>query len=351
MTGPFRVLVAPDKFKGSLRADEVAGTISRVLALNSRVEVVQHPVADGGEGTVDVALAAGFSPVTVEVTGPLGTPVGATLALREGVAVLEMASAAGLALLPGPPDERTAWDATTYGVGQLVLAALDHGATRVVVGAGGSATTDGGAGAVEALGADARLAGIELVVACDVDNPLLGPEGAAAVYAPQKGAGPELVGRLEDRLERWADVVARHTGEDRRDLPGVGAAGGLAFGLVTMANASIVSGVELLLELTGFAALARGADLIVVGEGSLDGQSLRGKGPVGIARAVAGLGTPVVAVTGRNRLSEAELREAGLRAVYALSDLEPDVEVSMRDAARLLTEVSRTLAAASLPAP
>jgi glycerate kinase len=368
VTVPFRVVVAPDKFKGSLRADEVARTVGHVLARGAAVEVTQHPVADGGEGTVDVALAAGFEAVTVTVTGPLGTPVDATFAWREGVAVLEMASAAGLALLPGPPDRRTARQATTYGVGELVLAAVAHGATQVVVGAGGSATTDGGAGAVEALGVDVsalgrtpvradaarqvldeRLRGVDLVVACDVDNPLLGPEGAAAVYAPQKGADPELVEELERELVAWADAVCDHSGADRRDESGVGAAGGLAFGLVALAGARIASGVALLLELTGFAAISASADLIVVGEGSLDSQSLRGKGPVGIARAAADSGIPVVAVTGRNLLTPAQAQGAGLSAVYALSDLEPDAETSMREAERLLTEVSLRLAADWLP--
>lgn len=307
---PFPGGRGPDKFKGCLRADEVAHTIMRVLERSgSAVDVVHHPVADGGEGTVDVALAAGFSPVSVQVAGPLGAPVGATFAMRDGVAVLEMASAAGLALLPGAPDRGTAREATTCGVGQLVLAALDRGAVQVVVGAGGSATTDEGAGAVEALGVDVsalgwtparsgvvpagldpRLDAVDLVLACDVDNPLLGPEGAAVVYAPQKGADPELVAELESRLGQWADAVVRHTGKDHRDEPGVGAAGGLAFGLVALAGARVVSGADLLLELTGFAEVAATADLIVVGEGCLDSQSLRGKGPIGIARAAASLG-------------------------------------------------------------
>lgn len=360
MSRPFRVVVAPDKFKGSLRADEVARTITAVLErVDTTIEVVQHPTADGGEGTVDLALAAGFSPVTVEVMGPLGAVVQATFALREDVAVIEMASAAGIALLPRPPDQDTAWDATTYGVGQLVVAALDHGARQVVVGAGGSATTDGGAGALEALGVDVaalsaglvdrgvalrrldpRLAKADLVVACDVDNPLLGQDGAAAVYAPQKGADETRVRELDARLARWADAVAADTGADRRDDPGVGAAGGLAFGLVALAGARIVPGVELLLELTGFAEVLAGADLVVVGEGSLDQQSLRGKGPVGIARTARQRGIPVIAVAGRNELTKSQAADAGLSAVYAMTDLEPDVAVSMRDAERLLAQVA-----------
>lgn len=368
MTRPYRVVIAPDKFKGSLRAEEVAEAIAEVLARCPRVEVVKHPVADGGEGTVDLALARGFEPVTVHVTGPLGRSVEATFAMRDHMAVIEMASAAGLALLPGAPDPGTAWSATTYGVGELILAAVHRGATNVVVGAGGSATTDGGAGAVEALGTDlvalhqqprrtvagrrgldGRLAEVDIVVACDVDNPLLGPAGAAAVYAPQKGADPRCVAALESRLAEWADAVAAATGKDFREMPGAGAAGGLGFGLVAIAGARLVSGAELFLELTGFDEVAASADLVIVGEGALDGQSLRGKGPVGVARAASGRGATVVAVTGRNELAEFERQAAGLCAVYSLTDVESDPEVCMRDARRLLSTVARTIAEDWLP--
>jgi glycerate kinase len=374
MTKPHLVVVAPDKFKGSLRAEEVAEVITEVLTRSPGVEVVQHPVADGGEGTVDLAVKSGFEPVSVEVSGPLGRRVQATFAMRDRVAVIEMAAAAGLGLLPGPPDPHSAWTSTTFGVGELMLAAVERGAERLVVGAGGSATTDGGAGALCALGfdvgalgfdvgalgqpapttapgggLDARLAEAEVVVACDVDNPLLGPSGAAAVYAPQKGADARCVTALEDRLTGWADAVAAATGEDVRDLPGAGAAGGLAFGLVALAGARLVSGAEMLLELTGFDEVASAAQLVIVGEGSLDRQSLRGKGPVGVARAAAAHGTAVIAVTGRNQLTEIELQQAGLQAVYALSDLESDPAVSMRDARRLLTAVAGRIADDWLP--
>jgi glycerate kinase len=364
MTRPFQVVVAPDKFKGSLRADEVASAITDVLAQAPGVQVVQHPVADGGEGTVDAALSLGFQPVTVRVTGPLGQPVQATFAMRDGLALLEMASAAGLGLLDRSPDPETALQATTYGVGELVLAAVDRGATRVVVGVGGSASTDGGAGALQALGVDLpplgvqtpghaeslprldpRLEDVDLVVACDVDNPLLGPAGAAAVYAPQKGADAACVATLEGRLAAWADTVADATGTDLRELPGTGAAGGLSFGLVAVAGARLVAGAELLLGLTGFDDVAASADLVIVGEGSLDAQSLRGKGPVGVARAASRSGATVVAVAGRNELTVADQQAAGLSAVYALTDLESDPAVCMRDARRLLTTLAATIAA------
>lgn len=358
-----RVIVAPDKFKGSLRAAEVADLIAGALAQRPGLEVVRHPVADGGEGTVELALGLGFDPVAVEVTGPLGRPVPTTFAMRDGTVIIEMASAAGLAVLPVAPDPRTAWSATTYGVGELILAAVSRGATHVVVGAGGSATTDGGAGAVAALGIevaapghhphrggpprirpDGRLGEVDLVVACDVDNPLTGAEGAACVYAPQKGADPPCVAALEARMTAWADAVAKATGQDLRHLPGAGAAGGLGFGLVALAGARLASGTELLLELTGFDVVAASADLVIVGEGSLDRQSLRGKGPVGVARASAARGAAVIAVTGRNELSELEEGEAGLSRVYSLSDLESDPAVCMRDARRLLRAVAARIA-------
>lgn len=368
MTRPYRVVVAPDKFKGSLAAEDVAEAITEVLSEWPDIEVVKHPVADGGEGTVDLAIKAGFERVSVDVAGPLGGHVEAAFAIRDHVAVIEMASAAGLQLLPGPPDPHSAWSTTTFGVGEIMLAAVERGATRLVVGAGGSASTDGGVGAVEALGCDVaalgqppqrvtppgggldpRLAEVEIVVACDVDNPLLGPGGAARVYAPQKGADARCVAALEDRLTNWADAVAAATGNEIRDQPGTGAAGGLAFGLLAVAGGRLVSGAELLLELSGFDEAVASAQLVIVGEGSLDRQSLRGKGPVTAARAAFASGTTVIAVAGRNQLTEREQHDAGLRAVYSLSTLESDPETCMRDARRLLTRIASQIADDWLP--
>ncbi|MGY1743345.1 MULTISPECIES: glycerate kinase [unclassified Blastococcus] len=368
-----RVLVAPDSFKGSLTAAEAAAALARGLRRGAPdADVVEHPVADGGEGTVDLVLRHGFAPVPARVAGPLGSPVEAAFAVRGDTAVVEAAAAAGLGRLPGPPDDATARTATTAGVGQLLAAALDAGARRVVLGVGGSATTDGGAGAVAALGArlrtgggtpvgpggaglldldrlepgglDPRLGDAELLVACDVDNPLTGPAGAAAVYGPQKGAGPDTVALLERALTRCADVAAAATGRDLRDLPGAGAAGGLAFGAAALLGARIVPGIGFLLELTGFPAAVRGADLVVVGEGRLDAQSLRGKGPLGVAAAAGAAGAAVVAVAGRCDLTEAQARDAGLAGVYRLADLEPDPARSMRRAAELLEDVGERIA-------
>jgi glycerate kinase len=353
------VVLAPDKFKGSLTAPEAVAALARGLRRAvPRVRLVEHPIADGGEGTVDMVLPHGFREVVCEVRGPLGEPVTARYALRDEVAVVEMAAAAGLGLLPHGPDDDTARAASTYGVGQLLRDALDRGARRIVLGIGGSATSDGGRGMAEALGVrledggrldlsglDPRLAEASVVVACDVDNPLTGPSGAAAVYGPQKGAGPETVALLDRALGHWADLVAAATGRDLRELPGAGAAGGLGFGAAALLGAEVRSGIDLLLELSGFAEVAAGADLVVVGEGSLDEQSLHGKGPVGVAALAARAGTRVVAVAGRCTVDPERLRAHGVDAVYPLSDLEPDPARSMARGAELLETTADRIAA------
>ena len=338
-----RVVIAPDKFKGTLTAAEVAAAVA--AGLPTGTDVVQLPVADGGEGTAAAALAAGAVARTVRVTGPTGAPVDAVLALLGDTAVVELAAASGLAVLPGGvPAPRTA---TSAGTGELVRAALDAGCSRVVLGVGGSACTDGGAGLLTALGVrltdadgadlppggaalarlhavdraglDPRLTGVEVVLATDVDNPLLGPTGAAAVYAPQKGAGPDDVAALETGLARWAAVL----GGDP-DLPGAGAAGGVGFGALVVLGAVRRPGIDVVLDLVGFDAALAGADLVVTGEGSLDDQTLHGKAPAGVAARARAAGVPVVAVAGRCLLDAARLRSAGIRAAHALADLDPD---------------------------
>jgi len=368
------VVVAPDKFKGSLSAADVAAALARGLRRRLPLaRVVEHPVADGGEGTVEMVLRHGFQPIPCQVHGPTGEPVRAQYALRGDVAVIEMAAAAGLTLLPGgAPDDHTARTASTYGVGELIRDALDHGARRIVLGVGGSATTDGGAGMAVALGArlsaasgtlrpvggasllsaerldldglDGRLAETTVVVACDVDNPLTGPQGAAAVYGPQKGAAAATVQELDEALTHWADLVAGATGQDLRALPGAGAAGGLGFGAAALLGAEVRSGIDYLLDLSGFAGTVADADLVIVGEGSLDEQSLRGKGPIGVAAVAGRAGVRVVAVAGRVDVPEARLRDLGVEAGYPLADLEPDVRRSMRRAAELLETTAERIA-------
>ncbi|MFC6085698.1 glycerate kinase [Sphaerisporangium aureirubrum] len=364
------VLVAPDKFKGSLTAVEVAERVAAGFrAVRPEVAVVTMPVADGGDGTVDAAVACGFSRMEATVTGPVGDLVRGAYGLSDGVAVVELAEASGLRRLPG--GRAAPLTATSAGTGDLIAAALAHGARRVVIGLGGSACTDGGAGMMRALGVrllDAqghdlasggaaltglhaldttgftRPDGVTFALASDVDNPLLGPDGAAAVYAPQKGASPADVARLEEGLARFADVVERELGVRVRDAPGAGAAGGTGFAAMAFLGATSGSGITLLLDLMGFAAHLPGAALVVTGEGKLDDQTLRGKAPAGVAAAAAGAGIPVIAVCGRNTLTPGRLHQAGIAQAFDLAAIEPDPERSMTQAGPLLERLAATIA-------
>jgi glycerate 2-kinase len=366
-----RVVVAPDKFKGSLTAAQVAERVAAGLARAApEVEVVEVPVADGGDGTLEAALTAGYRRVPVRAEGPTGEPVETAYAERDGVAVVELADVSGLGRLPG--GRLAARAASSYGTGQVIGAALDAGCRRVVVGIGGSASTDGGAGLVQALGgrltgADGAevgrggaalaavrsldlsgllpaLAEAEVVVASDVDNPLLGPRGAAAVYGPQKGASPADVAELDAALARWADAVQRATGRDVAGTPGAGAAGGVGFAALAVLGATLRPGIDLVLDLVGFGAVLGGARLVITGEGSLDRQTLHGKAPAGVAAAARSAGIPVVAVAGRSLLSLSELEPAGILAAYALTDIEPDPDRCMTEAGPLLERLAVTVA-------
>jgi glycerate 2-kinase len=335
-----KVVVAPDKFKGCLPAAGVAAAVARgVRGVRPTAEVVLVPVADGGDGTVAAAVSAGWTEVVVDAVGPTRGPVRAAYARRDRRAVVELAEVVGLDRLPdGRLDPL---GASTYGLGMVIRAAVETGTTEIVLGLGGSASTDGGQGMVEALGArldspTRLLTDVHVTVATDVDSPLLGPAGAAAVFGPQKGATPEQVEILERRLSRWAEVVAEATGQDLSARPGSGAAGGTGFAALALLGADIRPGIDVVLELVGFADRIVGADLAITGEGSLDAQSLAGKAPVGVARATAAYGIPVVAVAGRSQLGIEELRRAGISAAYPLSDLEPDPAQSIARAAELL---------------
>lgn len=369
------VVVASDKFKGSLTASDVARRVAAGIAVVApQVPVIQVPVADGGDGTVAAAVAAGFTPVPVRAEGPVGAPVETAFAVREGVAVVELADVSGLRLLP--PDRLAPLHASSYGTGQVVRAALEHGCRTVVLGIGGAASTDGGAGMLQALGArlldaagdelprggaalarlerveldrlDPRLAGTRIVVASDVDNPLLGPHGAATVYGPQKGAGPSDVTLLDSALARWADVVERIVGSQGqppvRHQPGAGASGGVGFAAIAALGAELQSGIRLVLDLVRFTDHLAGARLVVTGEGSLDGQTLHGKAPAGVAAAATTAGVPVVTVSGRLELTADALHAAGIRQAYALTHLEPDERRCVRDAGPLLEELAGQLA-------
>lgn len=323
-----RIIVAPDSYKGSVSALGVAEAMERgIHAVFPDAEVVKVPIADGGEGTVEALVAATGGRITrTEVPGPMGGPVLAAWGvLGDGAtAVIEMAAASGLPLVPR--DLRDPRVASTAGTGWLLKAALDAGLRKMVVGIGGSATNDGGTGLASALGAafldadgrplppggaamarldridlsglDPRLAECEIMVACDVDNPLTGPRGASAIYGPQKGATPEMVQELDRALGVLAQVALRATGRDIAGLPGAGAAGGLGAGLLWFTPARLRPGVEIVLEATGFEALVAEADLVITGEGRTDAQTAMGKAPVGVAAVAQRHGVPVVCLSG-----------------------------------------------------
>jgi glycerate kinase len=323
-----RVLIAPDSFKGSLSARAAAEAIARGLrTVFPEAELRALPIADGGEGTVEALVTAtGGRTHQARVTGPLGEPVEAAWGvLGDGsTAVIETAAASGLSLVP--PGRRDPRLTTTRGTGELVRAALDAGLRRLIVGVGGSATNDGGAGLARALGIrfhdaagrelpeggaalarleridlsglDSRLLQAEILVACDVDNPLTGPCGASAIYGPQKGATPEAVAELDVALDRFARVAAAATGLDVAGRPGAGAAGGLGAGLLLFTPARLRPGVEIVLQATGFEALLEGASLVVTGEGRTDHQTAMGKAPAGVAAAARRHGVPVICLSG-----------------------------------------------------
>ncbi|MFI8914696.1 glycerate kinase [Streptomyces sp. NPDC053513] len=367
------VLVAADKFKGSLTAVQVAERVTAGLRrVVPELTVETLPVADGGDGTVAAAVAAGFERREVRVTGPLGEPVTAAFALRGTTAVVEMAEASGLQLLP--PGVFAPLTATTYGSGELLRAALDAGATTLVFGVGGSATTDGGAGMLAALGArfldaagepvgpggapladlatadlsglDPRFASVDLILASDVDNPLTGPKGAPAVYGPQKGATPEDVQVLDAALAHFATVLEKTIGSRAAEAavaPGAGGAGGIGYGALIL-GASFRPGIELMLEVLGFAPALERATLVITGEGSLDEQTLHGKAPAGVAAAARAAGKEVVAVCGRLALPPEALGAAGIRRAYPLTDLEPDTAKCIANAGPLLEMVASNIA-------
>ena len=366
-----RVVLAPDKFKGSLTAAEVAAAVAAgMVDVVPQLETVMLPVADGGDGTVAAALSAGFDKIIVDTVGPTGEPVRAPYALDGDRAVVELAAVVGLTMLP--EGRFDSLGSSTYGLGLVLADAIRRGATTIVLGLGGSASTDGGSGMVQALGArllDAegndlppgggnlsRLARLDLaplrdtlsdttvIVASDVDNPLLGPNGAAAVFGPQKGADPDGVQRLEQSLRQWSQLVSEATGRNDAEGAGAGAAGGAGFAALALLNAKIRPGIELILDLIDFDLRVVGADLVMTGEGSLDQQSLAGKAPIGVARAAASAGVRVVAVAGRLQLSPQALREAGISAAYALTDLEPDLDRCIANASSLLHRAGAQIA-------
>ncbi|HET7529817.1 MAG TPA: glycerate kinase [Mycobacteriales bacterium] len=335
-----RVVVAVDSFGGTLTATEAAAAVAEGwLSVAPHDLLDLAPVSDGGPGFVDVLTASLPGEILSRaVRGPAGTATATRTLVHDGVAYVESAQACGLHLLA--PEQRDPRRTTTYGVGELLAAARDAGARRVVVGLGGSGTNDGGAGAWAALGAraDGELAaggaplldlrdlrapdaGVDLVVATDVDNPLLGPQGASAVFGPQKGADRAAVLDLDDALRRWADLVELATGRPGiRDAPGAGAAGGLGFGLLAL-GASRAGGFALVAEATGLPERVAAADLVVAGEGAVDATSLRGKAAIGVAGLAQRVAVPCIVVAGRVEVGRRDAAAAGIDAAYSVTDI------------------------------
>ena len=357
-----KIIVASDSFKGSLSSLDVAEAASKAInEVYPRCEVVKVDVADGGEGTMDaLRRTLGGEKIWVEVSDPLGRPIQASyVILEDGVtAVLEMAVASGLPLLA--PDERNPLKTSTYGTGQLIADALNNGCRKFLVGIGGSATNDAGIGMLQALGyrfSDAKgnilhgcgeslegvasidvssvnpaLSEAQFIVACDVEAPLYGPIGAAYVFAPQKGADPAMVERLDNGLKHFSEVALQCLGatEDYSQSPGAGAAGGLGFGFIAFLNAHLERGIEMVLDAIGFDELIKGASLVITGEGRVDSQTLTGKTPFGVLKRAMKQDIPVVAIGGSVTLKPKAAIEAGFAGVYAVTPAGMPLEIAMQ---------------------
>jgi glycerate 2-kinase len=361
-----KIVIAPQGFKGNLTARQVSLAIETgVKRASPDAETVIKPMADGGDGTAQALVdATGGRLISARVTGPLGEPVTAQWGLLgdKTTAIIEMASASGLALVPS--GKLNPLIATTYGTGELIKHALDYGCRKLIVGIGGSATNDGGAGMAQALGVnlhdsanselpfgggalsrlsrvsignlDARLAESEVLLACDVSNPLCGPAGASCIYGPQKGATPEMVDALDSALARFADIIRRDLGVDFRDYPGAGAAGGLGMGLLVFLKAKMVSGIEIVIKLTGLGEELRGAGLVFTAEGRIDGQTAFGKTPVGVARLARESGIPVICLAGEVQDGYQAVFKEGINAVFSIAPGPVSLKQSMDRAENLI---------------
>ena len=368
-----RIVVAPDSYKGSVSALGVAQAMVRGIGkVFPDAELCSIPIADGGEGTVEALVAATQGCLRqTEVSDPLGRRIIASWGILgdDRTAVIEMAAASGLPLVPAK--KRDPRITTSYGTGELILAALDAGLRRIIIGIGGSATNDGGAGMARALGVrfldeggrelpeggaalaelkqirvdgiDARLRDAEIIIACDVDNPLCGLRGASAVFGPQKGATREMVGELDSALRHFADVARQATGRDVAERPGAGAAGGLGAGLLFFTNAQLKPGVEIVLAAVGFAELVREAAFVVTGEGRTDFQTAFGKAPVGVAKVAKRFAVPVFCLSGSLGEGADEVLAQGVDAVLCICDKPMALKECMASAETLIEAAAARL--------
>lgn len=365
-----KIVIAPQGFKGNLSALQVSQAIDNgIRRVVPSVLTAIVPMADGGEGTMKALVdAIGGEMVPVEVTDPMGGRIIAHWGfLSDGVtAVIEMAAASGLDLVPF--EKRNPLLATTYGTGELIRDALDRGCRKLIIGIGGSATNDGGVGMAQALGVkllhakganlafggaaladlehidittiDPRLADCDIIVACDVTNPLCGPQGASAVYGPQKGATKEMVVKLDAALAHYAEVIERDLGIDVRDVPGAGAAGGLGAGLIAFLKARVLPGVDVVIQATGLIEHLKEATLVFTGEGRLDSQTACGKVPVGVARKAKAFGLPVIAIAGEIANGYQAVYEQGIDTVFSIAPGPISLNQSMVRAEKLIADIA-----------
>ncbi|ELK8309989.1 glycerate kinase [Vibrio vulnificus] len=371
-----KIIIAPDSYKESLTAMDVAIAIEKGFKqVLPDAHYVKLPMADGGEGTVQSMVdATGGTIIEHTVTGPLGQRVDGFFGLLgEGkTAVIEMAAASGLHLVT--PDQRNPLITTTFGTGELIKAALDHGVEHIIVGIGGSATNDGGIGMAQALGIklldaqgnalgygggelaklatidcsqlDPRLAQVRLEVACDVDNPLCGIKGASAVFGPQKGATPAMVTILDKNLAHYAAIIKQQLGVDVRDMAGAGAAGGMGAALLGLLNAELRPGIEIVMDAVRLDEIVADADLVITGEGRIDSQTIHGKTPIGVARTAKKHGLPVIGIAGCLSADCGVVHEHGLDAVFAVVNRSVDLPTALAEAAENVELTARNVAAA-----
>ncbi|EGR0391262.1 glycerate kinase [Vibrio vulnificus] len=371
-----KIVIAPDSYKESLTAMDVAIAIEKGFKqVLPDAQYVKLPMADGGEGTVQSMVdATGGTIIEHTVSGPLGQPVcGFFGLLGEGkTAVIEMAAASGLHLVT--PDQRNPLITTTFGTGELIKAALDHGVEHIIVGIGGSATNDGGIGMAQALGIklldaqgnalgygggelaklatidcsqlDPRLAQVRLEVACDVDNPLCGTKGASAVFGPQKGATPDMVKILDENLAHYAAIIKQQLGADVRDMAGAGAAGGMGAALLGLLNAELRPGIEIVMDAVHLDEIVADADLVITGEGRIDSQTIHGKTPIGVARTSKKHSLPVIGIAGCLSADCGVVHEHGLDAVFAVVNRSVDLPTALAEAAENVELTARNVAAA-----
>lgn len=370
-----KIVLAPDSFKESLSALQVAESIERGFKqIFPNAEYVKVPMADGGEGTVQSLVdATGGRIIKKTVTGPLGEAAEAFFGIlgNEKTAVIEMAAASGLHLVPAT--KRNPLLTTTRGTGELIAAALDYNVNHIIIGIGGSATNDGGAGMARALGArflnsdgleigegggalsdlaaidlsrlDSRLADVKIEVACDVDNPLIGPKGASAIYGPQKGATPAIVNQLDENLAHYAAIIEKDLGVKIADVPGAGAAGGLGGGLLAFMQAELSRGVDIVLEAAKLSDIIAGADLVITGEGKIDGQTIFGKTPIGVAKTAKKHGVPVIGIAGNVASDSDVVHEYGIDAIFSIVPGAVSLQEAFLHADEFVERTARNIAA------